>query len=424
MEYGYMFAFPAALLVLAVLANWLSRLTRVPDIVVLLLAGVALGPVTHLIPLNTFQHSIGVIGMLALILILFEGGLELRLSEVVRNLSGSLLLSVVSFGLSLYLVGVVTHYLLHFSWLDGLLIGAALGSTSGSVVLPALQQIEAPDYLKVTLTLESSLGEILAVLTVGALVTISGTESLFSGLVVGFSHHVIVDVALGIGAGFLWRQLLPYVAGQQYANALNLGVVLAVFAIGRLSGGSGLLAELIFGLTLSNLPRSAHFTRQGARMMAFHAEFTFLVRSFFFVALGVMAQWVSKSYVLPIIAIIVALLISRWVAVYVTRWSIRGSSRADNELLFLMLPRGLITAVLALQIVSARGADFAFLPAMAFTVVMVTNMFVIVAAFRTRKPQGQEQPPERALAAAAGASSIAVADQSGGPDATGEFAGS
>ena len=41
-----------------------------------------------------------------------------------------------------------------------------------------------------------------------------------------------------------------------------------------------------------------------------------------------------------------------------------------------MLPRGLITAVLALQIVNARGPDFAFLPAMAFTVVLVTNAFV------------------------------------------------
>ena len=98
-------------------------------------------------------------------------------------------------------MGAVTHLLLHFNWIDSLLIGAALGSTSGSVVLPALQQMDAPDYLKVTLTLESSLGEILAVLTVGALVTISGTEALFSGLVVGFSHHVIVDVVLGVGAG-------------------------------------------------------------------------------------------------------------------------------------------------------------------------------------------------------------------------------
>ena len=65
-------------------------------------------------------------------------------------------------------------------------------------------------------------------------------------------------------------------------------------------------------------------TRLGARMVAFHTEFTFLVRSFFFVVLGVMAQVVSRSYILPIIAILVALLIARLLAVYGTRWSIRG----------------------------------------------------------------------------------------------------
>ncbi len=61
MEYGRIFAFPAALLVLAVVANRLSRLTRVPDIVVLLLLGVGLGPVTHSIDPDTFQHTIGTI---------------------------------------------------------------------------------------------------------------------------------------------------------------------------------------------------------------------------------------------------------------------------------------------------------------------------------------------------------------------------
>jgi cell volume regulation protein A len=410
MGYGQMFAFPAALLVFAVVANRLSRLTKVPDIVVLLLLGIGLGPVTHWLNPDAFQHSIGVLGMLALILILFEGGLELRLQEVVRNLPGALLLSVACFALSVALVAVVTHLLLHLDWIDSLLIGAALGSTSGSVVLPALQQMDVPDYLKVTLTLEASLGEILAVLTVGVLVTISGTEALFSGLLVGFSHHVIVDLLLGVGAGLTCWKLWPLIANQTYSNVLNLGVVLAVFSASRQAGGSGLLAELIFGLTLANLPRTPHMTRQGARMLAFHAEFTFLVRSFFFVVLGVMAQVVSRRYVMPIVAIMVALLIARLAAVYGTRWSIRGSSAADIEVLFLMLPRGLITAVLALQIVNARGPVFHFLPAMAFTVVMVTNAFVVIAAMRSRKTSKEA---ETALAAAAGSLSGGAADGAG-----------
>jgi hypothetical protein len=47
-----------------------------------------------------------------------------------------------------------------------------------------------------------------------------------------------------------------------------------------------------------------------------------------------------------------------------------------------MLPRGLVTAVLALEIVNDRGVNFAFLPAMAFTVVMATNLFIVWGSVR------------------------------------------
>jgi NhaP-type Na+/H+ or K+/H+ antiporter len=73
-------------------------------------------------------------------------------------------------------------------------------------------------------------------------------------------------------------------------------------------------------------------------MMAFHSELTFLVRSFFFVLLGIMAQFVSRAYVVPILGILVALVLARYVAVRATRWSIRDVQPADAELLFLMMP--------------------------------------------------------------------------------------
>ena len=126
--------------------------------------------------------------------------------------------------------------------------------------------------------------------------------------------------------------------------------------------------------------------------MAFHSELTFLVRSFFFVLLGIMAQIVSRAYVVPILGILVALVLARYVAVRATRWSIRDVLLLDAELLFLMMPRGLITAVLALQVLAARGQVFSFLPAMAFTVVLFTNLFVVVAAVTAKTQQWPLRP--------------------------------
>jgi cell volume regulation protein A len=385
MDMARIFGLPAALLVIAVAANRLSRWTRVPDIIVLLLIGVGLGPVLKWVDPRNFDATIRILGMLALILILFEGGLELRLKEVIRYSPGGVLLAFVSYGLTLGLIALIAHVLLHMAWVDAALLGAVLGSTSAAVVLPAIQQITAPEPIKITLTLESSLGEIIAVLTVGTLISLGSDQSLVEGLITGFGHHILIDVAIGVAVGVIWSRLWPLVAGQHFSNALNLGTVLGVFAVGRYFGGSGLLAELVFGLTLANMPRTPKMVRQGERMLAFHSELTFLVRSFFFVLLGIMAQLVSKTYTIPIIAILVALVVARWLAVRATRWSIRDVNAADTELLSLMFPRGLITAVLALQVLAAKGQIFFFMPAMAFTVVLFTNIFVVVAAVRSKE---------------------------------------
>jgi cell volume regulation protein A len=385
MHMAYIFGLPAALLVLAVAANRLSKLTRVPDIIVLLLIGITLGPILHWINPQHFEGAISILGTLALILILFEGGLELRLRQAMRYFPAGLLLVVLSFGLSLALIAVTGHWLLHLEWVDCLLLGAALGCTSGTIVIPALQQIVTPDPVKVTLTIESSLGEVIAVLLVGGLLKSGGEGSLLGGLASDFSHHVIISLLVGFITGALWSKIWPKLAGMPNANILNLGVVLGVYAVGDYFRGSGLLTALVFGVTLANLPRTPHMTRQGARMLSFHAEFSFLVRSFFFVLLGVVAQFVSRNYIVPILGILVALVLARYLAMQGSRWVVKDVTREQTELLFWMLPRGLVTAVLALAIVEARGETFSFLPAMAFTVVLVTNLFIVWGAVRAGK---------------------------------------
>ena len=396
MHMAYVFGLPAALLVLAVAANRLSKLTRVPDSIVLLLIGITLGPILHWVNPAHFEGVIRFVGTLALILILFEGGLELRLRQALRYFPAGLLLVVLSFGLSLALIALMGHWLLHLEWTDCLLLGAALGCTSGTIVIPALQQINTPDPVKVTLTIEASLGEVIAVLLVGSLLKANDQGSLIGGLASDFSRHIAVSLLLGFIIGALWSRLWPKIAGSPNSNILNLGVVLGVYALGDFFHGSGLLTVLIFGVTLANLPRTPHMTRQGARMMAFHAEFSFLVRSFFFVLLGVVAQFVSRKYLLPIVGILAALLLARYVAMIGSRWVVKDVTREQTELLFWMLPRGLVTAVLALAIVEQRGAVFNFLPSLAFTVVLVTNLFIVWGAVRAGKTAAAATLPEAA----------------------------
>jgi len=394
MDMVRIFGLPAALLVLAFVANRLSKLTRVPDIIVLLLIGVTLGPILRWVHPETFKSAVHILGMLALILILFEGGLELRLRQALRYFPAGMLLVLTSFGLSLGLIALMGRALLHLQWSDCLLLGAALGCTSGAIVIPALQQITAPEPVKITLTIEAALGEVIAVLVVGSMLNMAPDQSVLTGMASDFSHHIVVALIVGVAIGAVWSRLWPRVAGLPYSNVLNLGVVLGVFAIARSAGGSGLLAELIFGVTLANVPRTPHMVRQGLRMLAFHAELSFLVRSFFFVMLGIVAEFIGRRYAVPILGILAALVLARFLAVQVSRWAVRDVNRKQTELLFWMLPRGLVTAVLALEIVDARGAVFAFLPAMAFTVVLVTNLFIVWGSVRSQQALAVEGPPQ------------------------------
>jgi len=399
METARIFGLPAALLVLAFVANRLSKLTRVPDLIVLLLMGVALGPILHMVNPQMFKGAIHILGMLALTLILFEGGLELRLRQALRYFPAGLLLVVTSIGLSMGLIALIGRFLLHLDWLDCLLMGAALGCTSGAIVIPALQQISAPEAVKTTLTIEAALGEVIAVLIVGSMLNLVPNQSVITGLALDFSQNIVVAVIIGLVSALIWSRLWPLAAPQPYSNVLNLGIVLGVFAVIRYAGGSSLLGELVFGITLANMPLTPHAIRQGVRMLAFHSELSFLVRSFFFVMLGVVAEFVGRGHIIPILGILAAIVLARFAAAQLTRFAVRGVTGREAELLFWMLPRGLVTAVLALEIVAARGMVFRFLPAVAFTVVLVSNLFIICGAIRSgRAPVVTHLPPDEVLA--------------------------
>ena len=89
------------MLVLAFVANRLSRWTRVPDVIVLLGNGILLGPVLHWVDVVRFGAITQGFGTLALILILFAAGLELDLRHALKQFWGAMVLSLLSYGLTL-----------------------------------------------------------------------------------------------------------------------------------------------------------------------------------------------------------------------------------------------------------------------------------------------------------------------------------
>ena len=107
------------LLVVAFLANRVFGLTRIPDVLVLMTLGVLLGPVLGLVQRGTLAQTTNLLGTLAIILVLFEGGLELNLRDTLKHFPGSLLLATLAYIFSMVLVAVTVTNRMGLSWSDG-----------------------------------------------------------------------------------------------------------------------------------------------------------------------------------------------------------------------------------------------------------------------------------------------------------------
>ncbi len=408
------------LLVLAYLANRFSHRTRVPDVVILLLCGIALGPGLHWIDLVRYPNVTRGVGTLALILILFAAGLEMDIRRARKQFAAGTVLAVLSYALTMEGVHLFCLYVLQMNRMASLLAGAALGCMSGSIVLPMLEQMKLRPELKTTLVIEAAFGDGLGALVMGVLLTLvtggvtsrTSGSAILGGMVIQLVFHFVLAFVIGLGAGFLWARLLPRISSHRFWQALSFGAVLIVFSGTHALGGSDLFAVIVFGATLANLLGPESFLRElemgfnpaaeGSRILSFHSELAFLVRSFFFVLLGAMIQFRGlKEQLLPSIELLLVILIARVVSVQVSRVVWRRPDSRDLELATTLIPRGLITAVLVLEAIQAKPKELMFFPSLTFALILLTNGLGLVAMVRAKRIEeaspssGQQTHPRK-----------------------------
>ncbi|MGH9586502.1 MAG: cation:proton antiporter [Acidobacteriaceae bacterium] len=397
------FGLLGGLLVLAYVANRLSRRTRVPDVIVLLGSGIILGPILHVIEADRFPQVIRGVGTLALILILFAAGLELDLRRAWRQFIPGMVLAILSYGLTMIGLDLFCSHVLKIPRMPALLVSAALACMSGSIVLPILDQLDLRKDLKTTLVIEASFGDGLGALVVGVLLGLVGGGAsiatsggaIFGGMIASFVFRFLLGFVIAVVAGFLWARLLPHISNKQFWQVLTFAAVLIVYSGTAAVGGSELFAVMVFGATLASLLDPQSFlqdfgfeilaTDQGNQIHSFHSELAFLVRSFFFVLLGAMIEFKGlQIQLLPSLGILCVILIARFVAVSGSRIVWRGVSARARELASVLIPRGLITAVLALEAMEAMPRELEFLPALTFALILFSNILVLFASIRAK----------------------------------------
>ena len=313
----------AALFFIGHALQWLFVKTKVPDLLLLIIAGFALGPSGLNIIQSQHLGQVGeVLATVTLIIILYEGGLHLSASELLKSSLPALALSLLSFSL---IAGAATLILglASSSFSMALLVGLGIGSTSSAVVFPLVKPLDLKEKTKTLLSLESAFTDVLAIIAFMAVLSgILSQSHSASALILGFGAKPFLSVGLGAGAALIWsslRKLLPHLFTMPFSTEAWALLTYGLIEIFGLNGPIGILA---FGFALANLsllPQTLsplfNLKPVTENEMSLLQAISFLLRTFFFLYLGMIMRLAGLSVFLWALGLQALILATRYAAV-------------------------------------------------------------------------------------------------------------
>lgn len=404
MEAAFFVALLGGLLVLSYFADVLFESTRIPAVVLLIVSGVLLGPVFELVRGAEFERAAPYFGAVALVVILFEGGLGLDLEESARGLLAATGLAAVSFLLTAGTLTLFAHAILGLAWPSAFVLGSLLGVPSSAVVLPIAGRLGLRSDLRTVVVLEAALADVLGILGAEIGIEAAGGRSVTAlalrRLFLGFAIGAAVALIVGLFWSRLLRDLKP-AEGHGYGEVLTFGVVLMLDGAVHSLGGAAAIAVVAFGLVLSNEPvivarllhrplsdeNEALFRELRVGVHRFANQLTFLVRTFFFVFLGVVVRWTGltlQSALTAALFVAVVILGRRASVVLVNRAGLLPVTPPETAAISALMPRGLVTAVLAFGAVESGLPGAESFPLYAFVLLVVTNLLMVFGLRGTR----------------------------------------
>ena len=394
------FLVAAVIIVLGFLGEEFFKRTSIPDSILLLLFGVLLGPIFQLFAHEELLAITPYFAALALIIILFDGGLNMDIREAVRNSPRALVLAITGWILNVVVTALFCKYLLGWRLLNGLLLGSIVGGGSSIIVIALIRKLKVTEKIETVLSLESILTDVLC--TVGAYTAMnillqemsveggSGGIDMYAALG-SVATAFGVGILVGLGFGVAWLVLLEKIKGKPNAYMLTLAMLFLTFVVATNLGGNGALSALFFGLIIGN---SRHIGRKikfrttisiDENVRDFHSQISFLIRSFFFVFTGLLFSFSSFTSVFIGLVLSFTFLGIRFVVVRVA--TLKSELRTYKTLMTVMFPRGLAAAVLASIPLTSGVPNSQVFPEIAFIVILTTIIVCTVGVAVLKKRQ-------------------------------------
>lgn len=286
----------AGIFVIGILGEMVFDRTGIPDVVWLIAVGLLLGPITGFVSRDHLQSIAPYFGALTLVIVLFDGGSELKLGDLSQAAGRGVSLALMSFLASVAVLAPVAIGLSRigvfpegWSWIHGIMLAAIVGGSSSVVVMPALSKAKIPDRIANMVKLESALTDVLCVVVTGAcidLIVSGATDVGAAAATLGRAFGI--GIAVGGAAGMISLLVLRRVRKSSHAYPMILGTLLVIYVLIHEMGGSAALGILTVAVIVGNA-RSlgkvfglAPGTSLAAGVNNTHDQFTFIVKSFLF----------------------------------------------------------------------------------------------------------------------------------------------
>ena len=362
--------------------------TGIPDVAFLMILGVIIGPVFGIIQAEAVIQVVPYFAALALIIIMFDGGLNLDIKHVIKTAHYSFTLAIVGFILSVIIISVATHYVLEWTWLESILLASIVGGSSSAIVFGLVRNIRISDETKSILSFESAVTDILATIIAFILfeAVLAGHFDLQT-LQETIGRAIIVGLVLGFGVGIPWMYISTKLGNAQHAYMLTLAILFVLFFLANSFGESGALTALVFGLMIGNKKHLSKILRFKVPKIEIddptHNQLTFLVRSFFFVFVGLMATFGQIEYMIFGIVVTIAVFIGR--ISLVKAILTKRFSRLDKSVTKSMIPRGLAAAVLATYPITMGLPNAEAYPQMIFFIILSSVIITTIGLGKSKK---------------------------------------
>ncbi len=394
------FLVAAVIIVLGFLGEEFFNRTSIPDSILLLLFGVLLGPIFQLFAHEELLAITPYFAALALIIILFDGGLNMDIREAVRNSPRALVLAITGFTLNVLVTAAICKYLLGWRLLNGLLLGSIVGGGSSIIVIALIRKLKVTEKIETVLSLESILTDVLCTVGAYTAINILLQEVAAEGASTGIDMYAAlgsvatafsVGILVGLGFGVAWLVLLEKIKGKPNAYMLTLAMLFLTFVVATNLGGNGALSALFFGLMIGN---SRHIGRRikfrttisiDENVRDFHCQISFLIRSFFFVFTGLLFSFSSFTSVLIGLVLSFTFLGIRFLVIKMA--TVKSELKTYETLMTVMFPRGLAAAVLASIPLTSGVPNSQVFPEIAFIVILTTIIVCTIGVAVLKKRQ-------------------------------------